>query len=98
MTPRRRPTRSPRPPARGSFSSSCSSSAPPTGPPRAALALQIDRESRDELPVIPLWQLGDHYAWRDRLTGPGKGAGELYQGIETWEIAPWIAKDPWEEH
>jgi peptide/nickel transport system substrate-binding protein len=62
------------------------------------LAVQIDRESRDELPVIPLWQLVDHYAWRDRLTGPGKIADELYQGIATWEIAPWIAKDPWDAH
>ena len=62
------------------------------------LAVQIDRESRDELPVIPLWQLVDHYAWRDRLTGPGKVADELYQGIATWEIAPWIAKDPWDAH
>ena len=60
------------------------------------LALQIDRESRDELPIIPLWQLGDHFAWRERLTGPGKPSGELYEGIETWEIAPWIAKDAWE--
>ena len=65
-------------------------------PTARGLAIQIDRESRDELPVIPLWQLADHYAWRDRLTGPGKAAGELYQGIETWEIVPWIAKDPWE--
>jgi peptide/nickel transport system substrate-binding protein len=61
------------------------------------LALQIDREARDELPVIPLWQLSDHYAWRDRLTGPAEVAGELYQGIETWEIVPWYAKDPWEK-
>jgi len=60
------------------------------------LALQVDRESRDELPIIPLWQLSDHYAWRDRLTGPVKVAGELYQGIETWEIVPWYAKDAWE--
>jgi peptide/nickel transport system substrate-binding protein len=64
-------------------------------PTARGLAIQIDRESRDELPVIPLWQLGDHYAWRDRLTGPGKSSGELYEGIETWEIAPWIARDPW---
>ncbi len=62
------------------------------------LVKQIDRESRDELPIIPLWQLGDHYAWRDRLTGPVKGAANLYQGVETWEIAPWIARDSWEEH
>jgi peptide/nickel transport system substrate-binding protein len=62
------------------------------------LAIQIDRESRDELPVIPLWQLVDHYAWRTRLKGPTEVSSELYRGIETWEIAPWIAKDPWEKH
>jgi peptide/nickel transport system substrate-binding protein len=66
----------------------------PTG---RGLAVQIDRESRDELPVIPLWQLTDHYAWRDRLTGPVPVASALYQGVETWEIAPWFAKDPWEK-
>jgi peptide/nickel transport system substrate-binding protein len=59
------------------------------------LAIQIDRESRDELPVIPLWQLVDHYAWRSRLTGPAQSAGDLYQGLATWEILPWIATDPW---
>ena len=62
------------------------------------LVQQIDRESRDELPIIPLWQLGEHYAWRDRLTGPVKAAADLYQGVESWEIAPWIARDSWEEH
>jgi len=67
-------------------------------PTARGLVLQIDRESRDELPVIPLWQLVDHYAWRDRLSGPGKVADELYQGIETWEITPWVAKDPWDAH
>ncbi len=64
----------------------------PTG---RGLAIQIDRESRDELPVIPLWQLTDHYAWRDRLKGPAPVASGLYQGVETWEIMPWFAKDPW---
>jgi peptide/nickel transport system substrate-binding protein len=62
-------------------------------PSARGLALQIDRESRDELPVIPLWQLVDHYAWRDRLQGPAASASELYHGIETWEILPWIATD-----
>jgi peptide/nickel transport system substrate-binding protein len=59
-----------------------------------ALAIQIDREARDELPVLPLWQVEDHFAWRSRLKGPGAVADRLYQGIETWEIDPWIAKDP----
>jgi peptide/nickel transport system substrate-binding protein len=65
-------------------------------PTARALALQIDRESRDELPVIPLWQVVDHFAWRDRLKGPAQLADQLYQGLETWEIAPWIARDPWD--
>jgi peptide/nickel transport system substrate-binding protein len=64
-------------------------------PTARGLALQIDRESRDELPVIPLWQLVDHYAWRDRVSGPAESAADLYQGLETWEIKPWIARDPW---
>jgi peptide/nickel transport system substrate-binding protein len=59
------------------------------------LVRQIDREARDELPSLPLWQLQDHYAWRTRLKGPPETTESLYQGIENWEIAPWIAKDPW---
>jgi peptide/nickel transport system substrate-binding protein len=59
------------------------------------VVIQIDRESRDELPVIPLWQLAEHYAWRTHLKGPGESAAHLYQGIETWEIRPWFARDPW---
>ena len=59
------------------------------------LAIQIDREARDELPVLPLWQVVDHYAWRTRLKGPAETADRLYQGIESWEIKPWVAKDPW---
>ncbi len=56
---------------------------------------QVDRESRDELPILPLWQLEGHYAWRTRLKGPPEATDHLYQGIETWEIEPWFAKDPW---
>jgi peptide/nickel transport system substrate-binding protein len=65
-------------------------------PTARALAMQIDREARDELPVIPLWQLVDHFAWRDRLKGPADVMDDLFQGIETWQIAPWVAHDPWE--
>jgi peptide/nickel transport system substrate-binding protein len=65
-------------------------------PSARGLAIQIDRESRDELPVIPLWQLADHFAWRDRLMGPKTVADQLYEGLEAWEIAPWIAQDPWD--
>jgi peptide/nickel transport system substrate-binding protein len=65
-------------------------------PPSARdLLQQIDREAHDELPILPLWQLEDHYAWRGRLTGPAETAESLYQGIESWEIKPWFARDPW---
>jgi peptide/nickel transport system substrate-binding protein len=59
------------------------------------LVLTIDRECRDELPIVPLWQLADHFAYRPHLKGPLDVADDLYQGIETWEVAPWFAKDPW---
>lgn len=59
------------------------------------LAIQIDRETRDELPVLPLWEVADHYAWRSRLKGPVATTDRLYQNIEAWEIQPWVAQDPW---
>ncbi len=59
------------------------------------LVTRIDREIRDELVIIPLWQLRDHYAWRDRLKGPAPEMDSLYQNIENWEIEPWFARDPW---
>lgn len=59
------------------------------------LVRQIDRECHDELPVIPLWQLQDYYAYRTRLKGPADTADHLYQGIDQWQIEPWFAKDPW---
>jgi peptide/nickel transport system substrate-binding protein len=65
----------------------------PEWPSARGLALAIDRECRDELPIIPLWQLQEHYAWRTRLEGPAATAYRLYQGIETWRIEPWYARD-----
>ncbi len=59
------------------------------------LVMQIDRECRDELPIIPLWQLQDHFAYRSRLKGPAETADHLYQGIDQWHIEPWFARDPW---
>ena len=58
------------------------------------LAQQVDRESRDELPVLPLWQLEDHYAWRSTLRGPAESTDDLYQNIANWEVEPWFDKDP----
>ena len=62
-------------------------------PTARELIIEIDRECRDELPIIPLWQIEGHYAWRDRLTGPSDEADDLYEGIESWSIAPWFARE-----
>ena len=67
----------------------------PEYPSARGLVIQIDRECRDELPILPLWQLEDHYAWHTRLKGPKDVTDQLFEGIETWEIAPWFARDPW---
>lgn len=64
-------------------------------PTARGLAIQIDRATREELPLIPLWHLESNYAWRTRLTGPAAESHSLYQGIEGWRIEPWYARDPW---
>jgi peptide/nickel transport system substrate-binding protein len=64
-------------------------------PTARGLVIQIDRESSKELPVLSLWQIVDHYAWRTRLSGPADVSDRLYAGIESWEIKPWIPRDPW---
>jgi peptide/nickel transport system substrate-binding protein len=67
----------------------------PEWPTAKGIALEIDRQSRDELPILPLWQLEDHFAWRTRLEGPAAVVDHLYQNLETWRIAPWFARDAW---
>jgi peptide/nickel transport system substrate-binding protein len=64
-------------------------------PTAKGILLQIDREARDELPVLPLWQLVAHYAWRAELTGPAEVSPQLYQGLQSWAVKPRIPHDPW---
>lgn len=39
-----------------------------------------------ELPVIPLWQLVDSYAYRRELLGVGRNVVSLYQNAEDWRL------------
>jgi hypothetical protein len=39
-----------------------------------------------ELPVIPLWQLVDHFAHRSTVKGIGKEPVSLYQDIDQWQV------------
>ncbi|HWE38192.1 MAG TPA: ABC transporter substrate-binding protein [Isosphaeraceae bacterium] len=67
----------------------------PDLPTARDILTRLDRDSRDELPILPLWQVHDHYAWHDRLKGPAEAAETLYQDVDKWEISPWFARDPW---
>ena len=46
----------------------------------------IDRLCRDELPVIPLWQVPRRYAWRSNVKGIKAGQKSIYENIEIWSI------------
>lgn len=58
-----------------------------------ALLVRIDRESRDELPIIPLWQVEDHFAWRAQVRGPREATDRLYRGVADWEVDAWLPDD-----
>ena len=62
-------------------------------PTATQLAQRLDIECRDELAVLPLWQLNRHYAWHQRLLGPQPTMTSLYQGIATWEVQPWNPRE-----
>jgi len=40
-----------------------------------------------ELPIIPLWQLVDSFAYRRELTGIGHDIISLYQNVERWRLS-----------
>lgn len=63
------------------------------------LAAENSRDSRDRLrelhrlaaedvTLIPLWQLVDHYAYHRSLQGVGQQAAALYQGVQDWRSTP----------
>ena len=62
-------------------------------PTARALAIDLDRETRDELAVLPLWQLRQYFAYRETLKGPAGAIGSLYAGAAGWEVAPWYADE-----
>ena len=46
---------------------------------------RIDRLAHDEMAVVPLWQLTDHFAYRKDLAGIEKETVTLYQNVEQWK-------------
>lgn len=53
--------------------------------------LEVHRQTHEDLPLIPLWQLVDHFAYQKRLEGVGKRPAMLYQNIEGWVAPPWFS-------
>lgn len=48
---------------------------------------EIHEIAHYDLPVIPLWQTVNHFAYRDGLTGVGKKPVTLYQNVDQWRKA-----------
>lgn len=48
----------------------------------------VDRLCRQELPLIPLWQVPKRYAWRKSLSGLAPNAERLYGNVRDWTIRP----------
>lgn len=46
------------------------------------------RLAHDELPIIPLYQIQDYFAYSRTLAGVGYRPMNLYQQIERWDLAP----------
>ena len=54
---------------------------------QAALRLQeVHRVAAAELPVIPLWQLVNHFAYHKSVKGVPPRPFHLYQDIENWQV------------
>lgn len=53
-----------------------------------AQARFIDRLVRQEIPLIPLWQVPHRYAWRKDLTGVRPNSDRLYRNVREWSVRP----------
>ena len=51
----------------------------------AAMLAAVHRLSAVDLPVIPLWQLAEHYAVHASVQGVADRPGSLYEGVENWQ-------------
>lgn len=47
---------------------------------------RIHRQVVNDVTVIPLWQIQEHYAYRDNLKGIGRLPVHLYQDVKDWLI------------
>ena len=58
-------------------------------------ALQrVHRIAADDVAVLPLWQLGEHMAYRSTVKGIPSRPVALYQDIENWQAEPYLPEPP----
>jgi hypothetical protein len=50
--------------------------------------LDLHAITHHELPVLPLWQMVDSYAYRRNLSGIGSDIVSLYQNAGKWRLGP----------
>lgn len=55
--------------------------------------LELHQIVYSEVTVIPLWQLTEHYAYRNNVDGVGDRAVSLYQDVDLWRVEPVIPVD-----
>lgn len=48
---------------------------------------RVHRIAHDEVAVVPLWQLAEHFAYQKGLSGIGARPVSLYQNVEQWECS-----------
>jgi hypothetical protein len=53
-----------------------------------AQLLEIYRLAHQDLPLLPLWELTEHYAYNKALVGLSESPTTLYQHVEQWESPP----------
>lgn len=49
---------------------------------------RLHRQIRVDLSVIPLWQITEHYAFRNTARNLGRELVHLYQNVDRWKIDP----------
>ncbi len=51
---------------------------------------QVHRLLHEDVTVLPLWQIVEHYAWHRELQGLAEHPATLYQEVERWQSPPAI--------
>lgn len=47
---------------------------------------QLHRQVVNDVSIIPLWQLKEHFAWRNNVSGVGRNPVHLYENVSRWRI------------